>query len=171
MYVYDVNGDGLPDIVTSLEAHGYGLAWFEQKRDKQGEITFAQHTIMDKDPAQNHGVYFTQMHGLALADVDGDGLKDIVTGMNKYNWGGHYDYSYPNEESDGVLYWFKLVRKPGGQVDFVPHLIYNNSGVSRQPRIVDLNGDGVPDIANGGRTGMFIFFGRKGARDWTAVPR
>ncbi len=45
MYVYDVNGDGLPDIVTSLEAHGYGLAWFEQKRDKQGEITFEQHMI------------------------------------------------------------------------------------------------------------------------------
>lgn len=28
--VSDVNGDGLPDIISSLDAHGYGLAWFEQ---------------------------------------------------------------------------------------------------------------------------------------------
>ncbi len=171
MYVYDANGDGLPDVITSLEAHAYGLAWFEQKRDTQGKITFDQHMIMDKDPAASHGVFFTQLHGLAIADIDGDGLKDLVTGMNKYNWGGHYDYSYPNEEGDGVVYWFKLVRKAGGQVDFIPHLIYNNSGISRQPRVLDLNGDGIPDLANAGRTGLFIFFGKKGTRDWTAVPR
>ena len=27
---YDVDGDGLNDVITSLEAHGYGLAWYEQ---------------------------------------------------------------------------------------------------------------------------------------------
>jgi hypothetical protein len=27
---YDVNGDGLNDVVTSMQAHGWGLAWFEQ---------------------------------------------------------------------------------------------------------------------------------------------
>src|SRR4029453_13708880 len=32
MCVYDVNGDGLSDVVTALQAHGFGLAWFEQKR-------------------------------------------------------------------------------------------------------------------------------------------
>ena len=30
--VYDVNGDGLNDVVTSLQAHGWGLSWFEQKK-------------------------------------------------------------------------------------------------------------------------------------------
>ncbi len=170
MYVYDVNGDGLPDVVTSLEAHGYGLAWYEQKRNPQGDISFVEHIIMDKDSALSHGVVFTELHGLAMADVDGDGLKDIITGKNKYTYGGHYEYTYPDEDADGVLYWFKLVRKPGGQVDFVPHLIHNDSGVGRQPRAVDLNGDGVLDIVNGGRFGLDIFYGKKGAKDWTAVP-
>ncbi len=30
--VHDVDGDGLNDIITSLNAHGYGLSWFAQKR-------------------------------------------------------------------------------------------------------------------------------------------
>ena len=32
MYAYDVNGDGLNDVITSLDAHGWGLAWYEQSR-------------------------------------------------------------------------------------------------------------------------------------------
>jgi len=44
---YDVNGDGLNDVVTGLEAHGFGLAWFEQKRAKNGDISFVQHMVMD----------------------------------------------------------------------------------------------------------------------------
>ena len=30
MHVYDVNGDGLNDVITALPAHGFGLAWYEQ---------------------------------------------------------------------------------------------------------------------------------------------
>ena len=37
MAVYDVNGDKLNDVVTVLAAHGWGLAWFEQKRDRPGQ--------------------------------------------------------------------------------------------------------------------------------------
>ena len=44
--VYDVNGDKLPDIVTALAAHGFGLAWYEQKRDAAGKISFVEHLIM-----------------------------------------------------------------------------------------------------------------------------
>ena len=34
--VYDVNGDKLTDVVTALAAHGFGLAWYEQKRGAAG---------------------------------------------------------------------------------------------------------------------------------------
>ena len=47
MVVFDVNGDKLNDIVAGLNAHGFGLAWFEQKRDSSGRITFERHMIID----------------------------------------------------------------------------------------------------------------------------
>jgi hypothetical protein len=168
LQVYDVNGDTLNDVVTSLEAHAYGLAWFEQKRDRAGNISFVRHMIMDRDPAQSHGVVFTEMHGFVSADVDGDGLKDIITGKHRdHNLGNfHYSYGWPaDEDAENVFYWFKLTRKPGGTVDFVPRLIHNSSGVGRQPRALDLNRDGVMDIVNSGRFGTMIFFGKKGAVD------
>ena len=42
--VYDVNGDKLTDVVTSLSAHDWGLAWFEQKRTPEGTTSFVEHT-------------------------------------------------------------------------------------------------------------------------------
>ena len=55
MGVYDVNGDGLNDVVTGIAAHGWGLAWFEQKRDKDGEISFVRHDIMGDFSTKNAG--------------------------------------------------------------------------------------------------------------------
>lgn len=31
MLVYDFNGDGMNDVLTMLDPHGYGIAWYEQK--------------------------------------------------------------------------------------------------------------------------------------------
>ena len=33
MYAYDVDGDGDNDVITSLAAHDFGLAWYEQVRE------------------------------------------------------------------------------------------------------------------------------------------
>ena len=33
MYAYDVDGDGDNDVITSLAAHDFGLAWYEQVHD------------------------------------------------------------------------------------------------------------------------------------------
>src|SRR5262245_13631921 len=47
MYAYDVNGDGRNDVITSIEAHGYGLSWFENVA-KDGEISFVEHVIFGR---------------------------------------------------------------------------------------------------------------------------
>ena len=76
MFAYDVDGDGDNDIITSLDAHGWGLAWFEQVG---GNEKFKKHMIMgDRKDLKKYGVAFSQPHALDLADIDGDGLKEVV---------------------------------------------------------------------------------------------
>jgi hypothetical protein len=153
MYSYDVNGDGLNDVITSIEAHGYGLSWFEQVREG-ANITFKEHRFMDRKPEQNkYGVKFSQPHAVDLIDMDGDGLKDIVTGKRFWAHGSEGD---AEPGAPAVLYWFKLVRNPDKTVDWVPHLIDNDSGIGTQVVAGDLNGDKLPDVVVGNKKGTFV---------------
>lgn len=154
MYVYDVNADGRGDVITSIAAHGYGLSWFEQGVAADGTRTWKEHAITGATADQKlNGVQFSQPHAVMLADMDGDGLKDIVTG--KRHW-AHGDKGDPEPNAAAVLYWFKLERRAAG-VTFTPHLIDDDSGVGCQFPVADLNGDGRPDIAIGNKKGVFAF--------------
>lgn len=160
--VYDVNGDGLNDVVTSLQAHGWGLAWFEQKRAANGEISFVEHMIMDDhsgDTAKQTA--FSELHGTAIADMDGDGIPDFVVG--KRFWSHLDDYYDPDPYGPAVLYWFKTVRNkkaPGG-AELQPRLIHNWSGAGSDVVAKDLNDDGAVDIVTATRSGTYIFWGRR----------
>lgn len=157
MYACDVNGDGRADIITALAAHGYGLAWHEQlaEKDANGSPRWRSHVFMHKEPHENrYGVRFPELHAVELFDVDGDGLKDILTG-NCY-W-AHGPAQAPAPDEVGVLYWFKLVRRADRSVDWVPHLIDSNSGVGRQIGTGDVNGDGKTDFIIGNKLGTFVF--------------
>ena len=159
MGVYDVNGDGLADVVTSMAAHGWGLAWFEQKRDAQGNISFKRHDIMGDFSTKNAGgVTFSELHATAFADLDGDGIPDLITGKRLYS---HLDSHLDPDSTDAaVLYWYRTVRNPKaeGGAEFVPELIHNRSGVGSQFVVTDLNHDGAPDIVTSGPKGTFIFW-------------
>ena len=160
MYAYDVNGDGLADIITSLAAHGFGLAWYEQYREA-GAIKFREHVFVNKAPADNaYGVKFSEIHAIDLVDMDGDGLKDIVTGKRFWSHGRTGD---PDRNDAAVLYWFRLTRGPDTRVDFVPYLVDNESGVGTQVVATDVNGDGLPDIVVGNKRGTFVFLHGKRA--------
>lgn len=160
MRVFDVNGDGLNDVVTSLEAHGWGLAWFEQTRSASGGASWTQHIIMDDHTADNPGgVTFSELHALTTADIDGDGIEDIITGKRLF---AHLDtYTDPGSQNDALLYAFRTVRNPEapGGAEFVPELIHNRSGVGSQLQTADLNGDGAIDILTATDRGTFIFWG------------
>src|SRR5207245_624475 len=130
-----------------------GLAWYEQiKSDDQ--ISFKQHLIVGSKPEQNrYGLCFSQMHALDLIDMDGDGLKDIVTGKRFWAHGAHGD---ADPSSPAVIYWFKLVRGADKRVDFVPYLIDGDSGVGTQVVAGDINGDKLPDVVVGNKKGTFV---------------
>jgi len=156
MYAYDVNGDGLNDIITSFAAHGFGLVWYEQIRTN-GDITFQQHVILNveqKRAPNKDGVAFSEIHAIDLVDMDGDGLKDIVTGKRFWSHGRTGD---PDRNSAAVLYWFKLVRNENHIVDFVPHLIDDDSGVGTQIVAGFCSNEKYPDIVVGNKKGTFYF--------------
>ncbi len=153
MHVYDFDGDGDHDVLTSLQAHGYGLVWYEQI-PKDGKIDFRPHTILGETAEENsYGVVFTQMHSIDMADMDGDGLKDIVTGKRFWAHNGND----PGGNEPAVLYWFRTVRHPTGEVEFIPYLIDDDSGVGTQVVAKDINGDAAPDIIVGNKKGTFVF--------------
>ena len=160
MAVYDVNGDGLPDVVTTLQSHGWGLAWFEQKRNKTtGEISFVKHDVMGMPLDKNAGgVSFSQPHGTAMADIDGDGIPDFLVGKRVFS---HLDDFYdPDPYGPAVLYWYQTVRDPKlpGGAKLIPHLIHNRSGAGSDILATDLNGDGRIDVVVATRSGTYIFW-------------
>ena len=150
MLVQDVDGDKRADVITSLKAHEWGLAWFQQQADG----TFKRNLITGAKVEDNpYGVAFSQLHALALADIDGDGQDDIVTGKR---WWAHGPKGDPNPNDPAVLYWFRREKSADGVV-FVPHLVDDDSGVGTQVTVGDVTGDGKPDIVVGNKKGTAVF--------------
>ncbi len=154
MYASDVNGDGRNDVITSYDGHGFGLGWFEQHADG----TFTERKIMGATPEENaQGVKFSQLHALRLADMNGDGLLDIVTGKRRWAHGINGDVE-PN--APPVLYWFELVRDGRGGARYVAHEIDADSGVGTQVTVGDLDRDGKLDVIVANKRGVFAFIQR-----------
>ncbi len=155
MFVQDLNGDGKNDIITSLDAHGWGLAWFAQ----ESPAKFREHKIMgDRSELAKYQVAFTQPHALELADIDGDGLKDIITGKRRWAHGPKGDIE---PDADPVVYWFRQVQTPGRGTEFLPVLIDETSGVGVQIAVADVDGDGLPDVLTTSKLGTFVFHQRR----------
>ena len=87
-------------------------------------------------------------------DVDGDGLKDIVTGKRFWAHGSHGD---PDPNAPAVLYWFQLKRDGAGGAEFIPHLVDNDSGVGTQVTAANVSNKKYPDIIVGNKKGLFLF--------------
>ncbi len=141
--VYDVNADGLNDIVTSI-AHDYGIFWYEQVAGSP-HPTWKQHVIDNS---------WSQAHSLVLADLDADGDLDLVTGKRfmAHNGGDPGAYEPPG------VYWYELDRT--GEVTWKRHTLSYNEGIGSglTMRVVDLDADQDLDIIVTGKWGGPAWF-------------
>jgi len=145
MYVYDVDGDGKADVLCS-SAHNYGIWWHQQKAGVSDEPTFVRRTLFPK--------LFSQSHALHFVDINGDGLKDLVTGKR---WWAHGPTGDVDPNDPAVLYWFEARKNKDGLTSFLPHKIDDDSGIGTQFAVADVNGDKLLDIVVANKKGVFLF--------------
>ncbi|MGI6401730.1 MAG: FG-GAP repeat domain-containing protein [Thermoguttaceae bacterium] len=151
--VADFNGDGLNDVWTAWHCHLYGLVCWIQKRSADGEISFDPIWLIPTEPSDDFFPKVSQLHSFALADVNGDGVVDVVTGKR---WWAHGSQGDVDPNAPAILMWWETKRGDDGAVSFIPHIIDDESGVGTQVVAQDINGDGTPDILVGNKRGCFL---------------
>ena len=138
--IHDVNGDGLADIIVG-NAHNYGLFWYEQRNG--GE--WIKHTI---DGA------WSQYHDIQLADINGDGKPELITGKRYKAHNG----SDPGDAENVFICYYTFVDGRAYR-----HIIeYGDpknsaSGVGIYFWLADLTGNKKPDIVAPGKEGLYMF--------------
>jgi len=78
MFAYDLDGDGKADILSS-SAHKFGI-WCYQQRPGNGDNPVFVKTDLFKD-------LVSETHAMHFVDINGDGLKDLVTGKRWWSHG------------------------------------------------------------------------------------
>jgi hypothetical protein len=144
MFAYDMDGDGKADVLSS-SAHKFGIWWHQQKPGEGGSPTFIRHDLFPK--------LVSETHALHCVDVNGDGMKDLVTGKRFWSHGR----AEPGSGGPAMLYWFEAKKGGDGVVRFVPHAIDDDSGVGTQFVVADVNGDKLPDVVVANKKGVFVF--------------
>lgn len=115
--VAELSGDGRLDIVIGDEGEGGRLYWFEQPADP-----------MSPDWPR-HSIYDQQTHSLDVADMDGDGDTDVISGEQ---FG-----------TQKVMVW-----ENDGSGSFTEHVVDSGKESHLGARVADLDGDGDLEIVS-----------------------
>jgi len=141
--VVDLNEDGKNDIVWG-KAHDFGLYYWEQgEPTDDGTTTWTEHLIDDS---------WSQSHCIVWADIDSDGQGELITGKRVRGHGGND----PGGRDPAVLYCYEwdadaeefsryAIGAPGDEI-----------GTGMQLNVIDLNEDGLLDIAVAGKSGTWV---------------
>ena len=160
----DINGDGKPDLIFAHYGH-MGILWID---------------FSGPQPKVHHvGARAQDGHGIGIADIDGDGKADILTpdgwfqqidaGNDQWKWhpdwqmgdagfpiiaydvndDGKMDIIYGHGHSYG-LYWLEQ-KDSGGRRHWIKHTIDESYSQIHALKLVDLDGDGQPELLAGKR--------------------
>lgn len=139
MQVLDINGDGRNDVIAG-SAHKLGIWWYEQV--VQGDsINFITHLINETT---------AQTHSSIMADLDGDGKEEFITGKRYLAHNGND----AGDADEPLLFW--LEHTPGKAPYWQEHIIDRDSGAGLNIAIRDMNKDGKPDIIIANKNGVFL---------------
>ncbi len=145
MYAYDFDADGDMDII-SASAHAYGIWWYESNGNAN-DPSFKTHLIDSS---------FSQTHGVAFVDMNGDQLPDLVTGKRFFAHNG----KDPGGLEPAVLSWIEMSRGQDQKPSWILHQIDNDSGAGLHVVVEDIDKDGILDILNANKKGVIVFWGR-----------
>ncbi|WP_339106880.1 RHS repeat-associated core domain-containing protein [Roseovarius rhodophyticola] len=155
----DVNGDGLPDIVRGIDTEDNtathpsqnvsSAIWLNTGSGWQLS-TLKLPVFLAMYPDQYGRVFNFHESGVRFADVNGDGLVDVIRSFKEENGAQHPDYDensvYLNQ-GDGT--WatttdWEMPKRYGA----IPIIFTNpdNPSVTAGYNIADLNGDRLPEI-------------------------
>jgi hypothetical protein len=122
--------------------HSYGVYWLEQKGSASNR-QWVKHTVDES---------FSQVHVLKLVDIDGDGKPELLAGKRYRGHNGNDPGSY----DPLVIYYYKIDQKTGAFTRY-PISLNGTAAAGTQFIVEDLDGDGDPDIATAGKTGVHFF--------------
>ncbi len=145
MQVIDIDKDGINDLIWS-KAHDFGIyLWRGLGPDASGKLQFDESLIDDS---------FSQAHSFAMADLDGDGVNELITGKRVRGHNGRD----PGADQPPIVRYYVW---DGAKKAFDAYTITEGkAGIVLQLRTADLDGDGDIDIIVPGKEGTQILWNK-----------